>query len=95
MLTLGLLSGESSLDRSAVVLWILGLLISLYTVYACYLVFFSPLRHIPGPFVARFSRIWEFYRVIRGDLNWRTISLHEKYGWSYGMRHSIAPLTVE
>lgn len=80
MLTLSLFSGEFPLDRGAIVLGILALLVSWYTFSACYVAGFSSLRHLPGPFIARFSRIWEFYRAIRGDFHWQTLDLHERYG---------------
>lgn len=40
----------------------------------------SPLRRVPGPFWARFSRAWYFYRVWRGHFERDNIDLHEKYG---------------
>ena len=40
----------------------------------------SPLKNIPGPFLARFSRLWELGCAIRGNLHTKTIQLHEKHG---------------
>ncbi|KAH6965043.1 cytochrome P450 [Fusarium venenatum] len=40
----------------------------------------SPLRKIPGPFLARFSDIWYFLQVKRGDFEKVNIALHEKFG---------------
>ncbi|KAL6704159.1 hypothetical protein ACN47E_008719 [Coniothyrium glycines] len=40
---------------------------------------FSPLRQIPGPFIARFTKLWYFYAVWRGDAEKRIIALHRQY----------------
>ena len=41
---------------------------------------FSPLRDVPGPFLARFTRLWYFHRVRQGHFEHDNIRLHEKYG---------------
>jgi len=40
----------------------------------------SPLRSIPGPFSARFSRLWYLHKVWTGVLPRLNIDLHRKYG---------------
>ena len=40
----------------------------------------SPLRSVPGPFFARFTRLWEFYAVHKYDFATYNIALHEIYG---------------
>lgn len=40
----------------------------------------SPLRKIPGPFVSRFSDIWYFLQVKRGNFEKVNIALHQKFG---------------
>ncbi|KAI3550425.1 hypothetical protein CABS03_05602 [Colletotrichum abscissum] len=40
---------------------------------------FSSLRKLPGPFEARFSRLWYFRHVRDGNFHHRNIQLHEKY----------------
>ncbi|KFY13167.1 hypothetical protein V492_03442 [Pseudogymnoascus sp. VKM F-4246] len=40
----------------------------------------SPVRHIPGPFLARFTRLWYFCQVARGNFEQVNIQLHRKYG---------------
>lgn len=40
----------------------------------------SPLRRLPGPFLARFSRIWYLRNVWRGDFEKKNLELHQKYG---------------
>lgn len=78
-------SGESLLDRSTVVLGTLGLLVLWYIFSSCYYALSSPLRRLPGPLVTRFSRIWEFYRAICGDINLQTIDLHERHGGLFAL----------
>lgn len=40
----------------------------------------SDLSSIPGPFVARFTRLWFYTRVRNGDFHHDNISLHHEYG---------------
>ncbi|GME41742.1 Cytochrome P450 [Neofusicoccum parvum] len=40
----------------------------------------SPLRSIPGPFFARFSRLWYLKHVYRGEFHKTNVALHRKYG---------------
>jgi hypothetical protein len=40
----------------------------------------SPLRDIPGPPLARFTRLWELYNNYQGHLEHVMIALHKKYG---------------
>ncbi|KAJ0117715.1 Pisatin demethylase [Diaporthe amygdali] len=42
--------------------------------------YLSPLRDIPGPFAASFTRLWHMKRILKGDQNLELIRLHEKYG---------------
>lgn len=53
-----------------------------YLLHALHLSVKSPLSKVPGPVLARYSRIWEFIEAARGDLHWTTVKLHEKYGSS-------------
>ncbi|KAH6997368.1 cytochrome P450 [Ilyonectria destructans] len=41
---------------------------------------FSPYRHVPGPFLARFTDAWYLYRVWQGHFARDNIALHRKYG---------------
>ncbi|KAL6706818.1 hypothetical protein ACN47E_005154 [Coniothyrium glycines] len=41
---------------------------------------FSPLRSVPGPFLARFTRLWELYASRKCDYPIWNKALHEKYG---------------
>ncbi|KAJ4358701.1 uncharacterized protein N0V89_003285 [Didymosphaeria variabile] len=40
----------------------------------------SPLRNVPGPLLARFTRLWEVFAVRRYDFATYNIALHQKYG---------------
>ena len=40
----------------------------------------SPLRDIPGPPLARFTRLWELYNNWQGRLEHVMIDLHKRYG---------------
>jgi hypothetical protein len=54
------------------------LVVSLF--WRVYTAFFSPLASIPGPFLAKFTRLWQIWRYYKGqwhdDIEW----LHETYG---------------
>ncbi|KAL3481341.1 cytochrome P450 [Aspergillus californicus] len=66
----------SSLDTQTVALSIVAYVI-------CFLLwrrYQSPLRDIPGPFLASFTRLWHIIRIFAGDINLRCISEHEKHG---------------
>ncbi|KAK2685269.1 hypothetical protein QWA68_015638 [Fusarium oxysporum] len=41
---------------------------------------FSPLRFVPGPLSARFTRLWYFQQVYTGRFPWTNIELHKKHG---------------
>jgi hypothetical protein len=40
----------------------------------------TSLRSVPGPFLARFTRLWELRTVLKHDFATYNIALHEKYG---------------
>jgi hypothetical protein len=41
---------------------------------------FSPLRRVPGPWLAGYTRLWKLYYTFRGDMERVNINLHKKYG---------------
>lgn len=61
----------------AVVIYVTA--VSLLT-YGFYCVFTNPLRRVPGPFLARYTRLWEVYHVRQGNFHRLNIELHKKYG---------------
>jgi hypothetical protein len=40
----------------------------------------SPLLRVPGPFLARFTRLWYLSKIWRGDIERTLIDLHAKHG---------------
>jgi hypothetical protein len=59
-----------------------GLVVAYYLAALFYSLFLSPLRRIPGPFLARMTRWWEYRVVKKGKSNREYIRLHKKYGTS-------------
>ena len=41
---------------------------------------FDPLREVPGPCLARFTRLWYFIEIYKGGFELTEIELHKKYG---------------
>ena len=69
---------EQLLNISPITLFILlpaGVLI-----YGLLQYFLDPLRSLPGPFLARFSRFWYFFELYKGSFEETNIELHKKYG---------------
>lgn len=60
-----------------ILFWILSLLI-LFIFILPY--FTSPLRHIPGPFAAKFTNLWRLFNNYDGRPELRHRQLHELYG---------------
>lgn len=58
----------------------LCLIASYYTISTAYNLFSSPLKNVPGPFLARVTRWWEYLMVQRGVSNLEYVRLHKKYG---------------
>ena len=50
---------------------------SLYTIYQAYA---TPLRNIPGPWLAKFTRLWLFRAIASRKWDQINIELHRKYG---------------
>src|SRR5947207_14637470 len=48
--------------------------------YVAYFAITSPLRYVPGPFLARFTQLWYLWRVHNGHFEQGNIDLHHKYG---------------
>ncbi|KAL9568905.1 hypothetical protein ACKAV7_006970 [Fusarium commune] len=79
-----ILSRLQHVDAKAVAagfpLTLFGLAFSYYFIALLYSLFLSPLRSIPGPFLARVTRWWEYRVVKQGHSNQEFIRLHKKYG---------------
>lgn len=61
------------------------LVVSYYAFSIIHGLFFSPLRNVPGPFLARVTRWFEYLMVRRGDSNLEYVRLHKKYGMCYSI----------
>ncbi|EXJ66233.1 uncharacterized protein A1O5_10849 [Cladophialophora psammophila CBS 110553] len=48
--------------------------------YHLVLPWLSPLSRVPGPILARYSRAWKSYKLLKGDFEKLNIELHKKYG---------------
>jgi hypothetical protein len=57
-----------------------GTLFLAYWVYTVAAALLSPLRSIPGPFLARFTRLWYFKEVWTSKFHRTDLDLHKKYG---------------
>lgn len=66
---------NSQLYLSALILLVTYLVIS--RIARTYI---TPLRSVPGPFLARFTRLWELRVVLKEDFATYNIALHKKYG---------------
>ncbi|KAJ5667432.1 pisatin demethylase [Penicillium longicatenatum] len=62
------------------VLYLAVALVFYLVILQIYQVLFSPLCAIPGPFLARWTRLWELFKVCRGNFEKTNIDLHKRYG---------------
>jgi hypothetical protein len=58
------------------------LIIALYFVKEAFDLMRDPLRDIPGPFLARFTRLWLLRQYVKGKFQKTNLQLHEQYGMS-------------
>ncbi|KAM5383467.1 hypothetical protein ACJZ2D_002160 [Fusarium nematophilum] len=69
---------------NSLVIPILLLFLAAVIVYAAVYPFlsesFSPLRRLPGPLAARFSRLWYLRQVSTGQFHFINVDLHKKHG---------------
>ena len=59
-----------------------GVGLTVLVLYRVYRAFLGPLRDVPGPILARFTRLWEVYYAHQGQFEHVNIALHERYGES-------------
>jgi hypothetical protein len=59
---------------------LIGGLLGCWLIYQSFVLLRDPLRSVPGPFLARFTRLWYLRKVWRGDFEKTNIALHKKYG---------------
>ncbi|GFF28439.1 cytochrome P450 oxidoreductase [Aspergillus udagawae] len=64
--------------RTILLLSLLGIII--YTVSWVTGLILDPLRSAPGPTATRYTALWYFYRIYKGEFHRESIRLHEKHG---------------
>jgi hypothetical protein len=52
----------------------------LYVAYFFLKPLWSPLKSVPGPLLARYTRLWYLKKVYDGNFEKVNIELHERYG---------------
>lgn len=60
-------------------LWAL-VLVGLVVVRAILRKYWTPIRDIPGPFLASFSKLWQVYHLWKGHIEEELIQLHKEHG---------------
>ena len=55
-------------------------LLGLWLLFQLFSYLRDPLKDIPGPFWARFTRLWYFREVANGQFEKTNVALHRKYG---------------
>lgn len=53
---------------------------SSYIIFTLVQSILDPLRRIPGPLLARYTRLWYLYKIYQGDFEKTNIELHERHG---------------
>ncbi|KAJ8071205.1 hypothetical protein OCU04_001542 [Sclerotinia nivalis] len=62
-------------------IWVLiAIPASIYLLSILFLAIIDPLRHIPGPFLARFTRAWYCWEIYKGSFHRTNQQLHSRYG---------------
>ena len=60
--------------------WMIVALVFAYVCNVLYQAYATPLRDIPGPWLAKFTRFWLFKAVAGRSFHLVNIDLHRKYG---------------
>ncbi|EKG21959.1 Cytochrome P450 [Macrophomina phaseolina MS6] len=70
----------AAVSKHQLVLGVLSFLFALIILHSLLRATLSSLRSVPGPFLARFSRLWYLRNVYRGDFHTKNVALHRQYG---------------
>lgn len=75
--------GQGQWDRQLIATQLAILIVSALSLTVIRRLYFSPLKSIPGPFLASISRWWHLKQIVRGDQQVALAKEHEKYGEIY------------
>ncbi|KAH7016686.1 hypothetical protein EDB80DRAFT_873425 [Ilyonectria destructans] len=67
-------------EALAPIRWIVPAIVPLFLLHRIFRAIRDPLKSQPGPFLARFTRLWLIRQFIWGDYHKTNIELHRKYG---------------
>ena len=79
-------------------LWpiVVSFILVLYALSALWVAYGSSLREVPGPTIAKFTRLWLFFKTSKFQTHTDYLEWHEKYGnMKQGAAESIVLLTRE
>lgn len=75
---------EGTSSRSLYLQLLLGAAFLFYIARPIVFAVTDPLRKVPGPFAARFTKLWLARQYVKGDFHRTNRRLHAKYGaWSF------------
>lgn len=74
-----LLHIQIAIIGSSVSVYLVAAALSCWLLHAIYHLLISPLSDIPGPFWARYTRLWYLYKSNTGNFHLDNIKLHETY----------------
>lgn len=81
-----------AISIAAVILQLLLASSTLLVVQFLWTYFYSPLKNIPGPFIAQFTNLWRFLDVWGGRSELTQKSLHDKYGAAVRLGPNVVSL---
>ena len=87
LLSSTLIERASAFVHNFTVIAAIGVITISLLLYDTYRVVSDPLRKVPGPFWARYTRLWEVYHVRKGHFHSLNVELHEKYGKLHRCSH--------
>jgi hypothetical protein len=73
---------QAKLSGTALLQFVLVAVVAYNLLWLIYTSLISSLRKIPGPFLARISRVWEIKEAATGNLHETIMHLHQRHGKS-------------
>lgn len=74
--------GLTALTLQKLATYSIAILVAYATFTLIYELFISPQKDVPGPFWAKFTRLWLLSTVHKGDSHKVIVDLHKKHGQS-------------